>query len=142
MIRHILTFTLSLAIATPALAFDARCTPSSKQRIEAFEQAKDALFRGEFDRFDRIVNPFSGPRDQAVTDDLRRLSNSFPNGFRECAVVVQRRELPGFFQEVILFDTGGAPLGLYLQGAVLRGDSFVTDFSLSADLGAIIGRLE
>ncbi len=142
MIRHLLAITLSLSVVAPAEAFEARCTPSSKQTVEAFERAKDAFFRGEFDRFDRIVNPFSGPRNQAAADDLRGLSNSFPNGFRECAVVVQRRELPGFFQEVVLFDTGGAPVGLYLQGAVLRGKSFVTDFALSANLGEIIARLE
>ncbi|MEL6644465.1 MAG: hypothetical protein AAFQ79_11050 [Pseudomonadota bacterium] len=122
---------VAVSAATAAQANDARCRPNPSKTVPAFETAKDALLRGEYDRFFGAVQPFGNRGDPERVKAVQRFGNTFPNGFRECASVVFRSEGPGLFQEVVLFDTGSAPLALYLRGARFRGDVVVIDFALS-----------
>lgn len=59
------------------------------------------------------------------------LQRLMPNGIKGCATVVHRFEPPGFYQEVVFFDTGSGPLGLYLSAATFGGDLKVIYFAYS-----------
>ena len=56
------------------------------------------------------------------------MERTFPQGLPSCASVVLRREAPGYAQEVALFDTGGVPLALYLEAALLNGEMTIMSF--------------
>ncbi|MEO1788224.1 MAG: hypothetical protein AAFR34_00835 [Pseudomonadota bacterium] len=140
-----LSFVAALLVALAAgaaQANDANCRPNPARTVDAFETAKDALLRGEFDRFFTTVQPFGNRSDPDRMRAAQRFSNTFPNGFRECASVVFRSEAPGLFQEIVLYDTGGAPLALYLRGARFRRDVIIIDFALSDRATEVIDLLE
>ena len=73
---------------------------------------------------------------------VQRFENTFPNGFRECASIVFRSEAPGLFQEIVLYDTGGPPLALYLRGARFRDEIRVIDFVLSDSPTEVVNLLQ
>lgn len=137
-------FAAAMAVfgASAVWANDARRRPNPARTVPAFETAKDALLRGEYDRFFSAVRPFGSSLNPERAKSVQRFSNTFPNGFRECASVVFRSEAPGLFQEVVLFDTGGAPLALYLRGARFRGEVIVIDFALSDRAAEAVDLLE
>lgn len=125
-----------------AQANDARCKPNPTNTVADFETAKDAMLRGEYDRFYEVVTPFVQNREARKAELLEPLRRAFPNGFRECASVVFRKQKPALFQEVILFDTGAGPLGLYLQGAQFRGDIKIIHFAYSDTPSDMIEKLK
>ncbi|MEM9476648.1 MAG: hypothetical protein AAGA71_15240 [Pseudomonadota bacterium] len=141
--RHlILSGLAAVFLATPVVADRPVCDPNPRRTVEDFETAKDALLRGEFDRFFDAVQPFDRAADPSRLRAVQRFENTFPNGFRECASVVFRSEAPGLFQEIVLYDTGAQPLALYLRGARFRDEIRVIDFVLSDSPTEVVNLLQ
>lgn len=116
---------LAALAAGPALA---KCEPNPADPVPAFEAAKEALLDGAYDAFLRTVLPLNedplGDRESLVG----AMERTFPDGLPSCASIVLRREEPGYAQEVVLFETGGVPLALYMEAALLGGEMTVMSF--------------
>ena len=104
------------------------CEPSPADPVPAFEAAKQALLDGAYDDFLRTVQPLNADPLADREALVGAMERTFSQGLPSCASVVLRREAPGYAQEVALFDTGGVPLALYLEAALLNGEMTIMSF--------------
>ncbi len=131
MTRWIAAGVLVIGLVGAAVAQEPVCDPSADKTVPVFEEAKSAMLTGDYDRFYRQVTPYVANPDEKRASLIGPLQRLMPNGFEGCATIVHRFEPPGLYQEVVFFDTGKGPLGLYLSAAMFDGELRIIFFSYS-----------
>lgn len=129
--RFIAAALVTVGLASPALAETPVCDPPADQPVPVFEEAKAAMLAGDYDRFYELVTPYVSNPEEKQASLIGPLQRLMPKGFEGCATVVHRFEPPGLYQEVVFYDTGRGPLGLYLSGAIFDGAVRIIFFSYS-----------
>lgn len=131
MTRFLAVLVLGLGQAGAALAQGAACSPNADNPIPVFEEAKSAMLAGDYDRFYELVTPYVANPEEKRASLMGPLQRLMPKGFKGCATVVHRFEPPGLYQEVVFYDTGSGPLGLYLSATVFGGEPRIIFFAYS-----------
>ena len=115
---------LAIAAAVlPGLALAGVCGPDREADIEVFEQAKAAFFDTDYRTFADIAGDFFPGIDARYDSLFGQLERAIPDGYDRCETVLQRREAPGFHQELIFYFPKGspAPMALLLIAAEWAG---------------------
>lgn len=141
---------MKLALSTLAgLAFSASmataCEPTGPDDIPLIETLKDAFFASDYVTFAQRMGPFFPQIDQQFDGLFGPLQDVFPEGFVRCETVLQRREAPGFYQDLVLMypkSSPETPLALLLI-AVDPGDGIkLLEFNYNTNVSVVLGELK
>lgn len=141
-LRLLFILAAALAPAATALAQDAACENGPRDAVPAFEAAKSAMLRGDYEAFYALATPHVPDAESRKSQLIGPLQRALPDGFRSCWTVVERFEDPGLYQDVTFFDSGAGPVGLYLLGAVYRGEITIMHFAYSQVPSDMLGNLK
>ncbi|NNF24567.1 MAG: hypothetical protein HKN63_07160 [Rhodobacteraceae bacterium] len=130
-LRPLFGLAAALATATTALAQDAPCENAQTDAVPAFEAAKSAMLQGDYETFYKLSTPHVPDAESRKPQLIGPLQSALPGGFKSCWTVVERFEEPGLYQDVTFFDSGAGPVGLYLLGAVYKGEITIMHFAYS-----------
>ncbi|MCG6884477.1 MAG: hypothetical protein LJE62_12055 [Silicimonas sp.] len=138
---------LALTIAAtvlPGLALAGVCGPDRDTDIDVFEQAKAAFFDTDYREFSRILGDFFPDLDARYDSLFGGLERAIPEGYDRCETVLQRREAPGFHQEMIFYFPKGspAPMALLLIAAEVDGKTRMVEFNYNTSLSEVFSELK
>ena len=120
----------------------AACDPSTSNDVPSFEIAKEAFLQADYEGFFQAMGPyFPGTEYEPTFGQVRVV---FPNPYRHCRTVLQRREAPGFYQELVFYFPAGsdAPLALLLIGAEVDGQVNLIEFSFNTNISDVLDDLK
>jgi len=129
-------------VANPAFA--GPCGNSTEFDIALFEDAKTAFLASDYDEFAVLAGPYF-PDLQADPDSLfGALKNALPGGFDRCVTVLQRREAPGFHQDLALYFPRGfdAPIALLLIAVIVDGEPLLIEFNYNTSVSGVLEELK
>lgn len=127
-----------------APAFAGVCGADSDRDIPLFEEAKEAFLAAEYERFVEIAGPYFPDLKENFDDYFGQIQVVFPNGFDRCQTVLQRREAPGFHQDVIFYFPKGskAPLALLMIAADVDGEARMIEFNYNTSISDVLSDLK
>ena len=121
------------------------CEPTGPRDIPYLESMKDAFFAADYVTFAQRMGPFFPQIDQQFEGLFGPLQEVFPDGFTRCVTVLQRREEPGFYQDLVLvYPTSSpeTPLALLLI-AVDPGDGIkLLEFTYNTNVSVVLRELK
>ena len=118
------------------------CGPDTPQDIAYFEDAKSAFLQADYRAFFDGMGPYFPGVDFDATFGQARVV--FPNPFTHCRTVLQRREEPGFYQDLVLYFPAGsdAPLALLLVGTKVDGQVNLIEFTFNTNISEVLDSLK
>ena len=118
------------------------CAPNTSDDIASFEAAKAAFLRADYEGVFNSMGPYFPGTDYDQTFGQVRVV--FPMPFKHCRTVLQRREKPGFLQELVFYFPAGseAPLALLLIGAEVDGQVNLIEFSFNTNISDVLDNLK
>lgn len=118
------------------------CGPDASDDIASFETAKEAFLQADYETFFNGMGPYFPGTDYAETFGQVRVV--FPNPYKRCRTVLQRREKPGFYQDLVLYFPAGsdAPLALLLVGAEVDGQVNLIEFTFNTSISDVLDSLK
>ena len=133
-----------LFLFLPLTALAQSCDPSTDADIPVFEDAKTAFLRTDYRAFANLVDDYIPNMDEQFKGLFEPLDVFEPQGFDRCRTILQRREDPAFYQEVILYFPKGSavPLALHLIGAEVDGEIRVLEFTYNSAISAVLDKLQ
>ncbi len=134
---------LSLALSMPSQVAAQTCPPSTEADLPVFEDAKTAFFRTDYRAFANLVDEYVPNMDAQFDTLFGPLEVFEPRGYESCRTILQRREKPSFFQEVVFYFPRGAdgPIALHLVGTEIDGEVQVLEFTYNSSVGAVLSGL-
>ena len=139
--KLLITTALCFAAGT---AFAGSCGNSTEADIPLFEIAKTAFLASDYDEFSAIAGPYF-PDLQKDPDSLfAALKNVLPGGFERCVTVLQRREAPGFHQDLVLYFPHGfaVPIALLMIAVVIDGEPRMIEFNYNTNVSGVLEELK
>ncbi len=136
-----LTLLFSL-LASPALADI--CGPNKDTDLAVLEEAKAAFLATEYERFADIAGNYFPDVKTNFDQYFGQIQVVFPNGYDRCETVLQRREAPGFYQDLVFYFPKGsdAPMALLLIAARVDGEIKMIEFSYNTSISAVLEELK
>ncbi len=109
-----------------------------------FETAKTAFKSGDYRTFTRIVGNFFPDLKDNYDGYFGKLDELFPEGYDRCTTILQRREDPGFYQDMVLFFPKGydAPMAVLLIGAKIDGEVRMIEFNYNTNISGVLDELK
>ena len=119
------------------------CNPSTPADIPLFEAAKTAFLKTDYRAFANLVDDYIPSIDSQFDALFGPLDAFEPQGYDRCRTIVQRREDPGFYQDIVLYFPKGSavPLALHLAGAEVDGTVRVLEFTYNTSISAVLDKL-
>ena len=119
------------------------CGPDRDTDIPEFELAKARFLKGDYDGFGQALGPLFQSELPGYADDFANFKSVFAGTFQSCHTVLQRREEPGFHQEVIFYfdDVVQGPVAMYLSGIVVDGEFHMVEFLFNTEVGGVLDAL-
>ena len=139
--KHSVTASLaSLAICSAGITHAAVCGPDTEADIPHLEAMKESFLTAEYLRFAEQAGPYFPDLAKNVKDYLGQVMVVFPNGFESCETVLQRREDPGFYQDVVFFYPAGspAPVALLLVAVAAQGEVRLIEFTFNTAISDVL----
>ncbi|MEL6573078.1 MAG: hypothetical protein AAFQ64_15545 [Pseudomonadota bacterium] len=146
MIQKLLfSVTTALAlVAGPSALHAAACGPDRDADIPIFEDLKSLFIEGDYAGYIDKLGPLYRSSVSDLNQQMVQFGQVFPNGFDVCETVLQRREAPGFSQDIIVFSMKDSPdelVAMHLVGIRVAGKFTVASFNFNTDLGLVFGGL-
>ncbi len=132
-----LALALSPLAALPALAQDAACTLAGGTPIAEVE-AVNALVKAA--NFDELSAALAVTINGLAPDVFDGLKGAYPEPFTSCTTLVQRLDVGGLSQHVVVFE-GANPLFVYWAAAPYAGQSGVVSFNMDSTFGPVMEML-
>ena len=138
---YIVLFSLVMS-ATQSLA--GVCGLDRDADIALLEHAKSAFLSADYREFVTIAGPYFPDLDENFNDYFGQIQIVFPNGFDRCETVLQRRESPGFHQDLIFYFPKGspAPMALLLIAAEVDGKTVLVEFTYNTSISDVLSDLK
>lgn len=139
--RYIIAAAIA-AFSTPANA--GPCGADLTGDIPLFEEAKAAFLAADYKSFVDIAGPYFPDLESNFDDYFGQIQVVFPNGFDSCATVLQRREEPGFLQDLVFYFPAGspAPMALLLIATEVDGQYRLIEFTYNTSISAVLDDLK
>ena len=133
---------LTIGVADEAAA--AVCGPDRASDLPYLETLKAAFLDADYPRFAELAGPYFPDLVEKVTDYFGQLMVVFPNSFRSCETILQRREAPGFHQEVVFYFPAGssAPVALLLVAVEAEGEVRLVEFNFNTSISDVLGDIK
>lgn len=134
----------ALAMIAANAAHAGPCGPDRSEDIPLLEEAKAAFLVAEFETFVDIAGPYFPDLKDNFNDYFGQIQVVFPNGFDSCHTVLQRREAPGFHQDLIFYFPAGspAPMALLLIATEVGGETKLVEFTYNTSISAVLDDLK
>lgn len=133
----VLTMAAATLGALPALAQNAVCTLDGGAPVAEVE-AVNALVREA--KFDDLAAALSVVITGLAPDAFDGLKGAYPAAFTSCTTLVQRQDLGGLSQHVVVFE-GANPLFVYWAAAPFQGKTGIISFNMDSTFGPIMEML-
>lgn len=139
--KYFIAAVLSFA-ANSALA--GACDNSTEADIPLFEEAKTDFLTGRFQKFADDAGAYFPDLQSNYPNYFGAIEQRFPNGFDRCVTILQRREAPGFYQELVFYFEDGlnAPITLLLIGAGIGSDTVLIEFTFNSNISTVMEELK
>ncbi|WP_411892394.1 hypothetical protein [Yoonia sp. SDW83-1] len=127
----------------PLSALAQSCDPSTDADIPVFEEAKTAFLRTDYRAFANLVDDYIPTMDAQFKGLFGPLDAFEPQGYDRCRTILQRREEPAFYQEIVLYFPKGSavPLALHLTGAEVDGEIRMLEFTYNTSISTVLDKL-
>lgn len=130
--------------ATTSVAGAGVCGPDRDTDIPVIERAKEAFLTTNYREFIDIGGDMFPGFEQSFDSLFGPIQEVFPNGYERCETILQRREEPGFHQELVFFFPKGfdGPVTLHLIVAEVAGEMRMISFNYNTAIGEVLGGLK
>ncbi|MGL4238015.1 hypothetical protein [Tabrizicola sp.] len=127
--------TLGLLALGPVAAHAEGCAPDEGIAVPEIEAMNQLLLNKDFDGFSAAVEEVIGIK---ITGDMKPVAEIFVEGFDGCATIVQRVDVGGMVQHVVVFNGKPGPLYGYWM-AIPRDDGVrIMSFIVHTDLDKVM----
>lgn len=137
-----LSLVLTVAAASlgclPALAQEAVCALDGGVPVAEVE-AVNALVREA--RFDDLAAALAATITGLAPEAFDGLKSAYPGPFSHCTTLVQRVDVGGLTQHVVVFE-GDNPLFVYWAAATFQGKTGVVSFNMDSTFGPVLEMLK
>jgi hypothetical protein len=125
-------------------AFAGACDNSTDFDIPLFEDAKTLFLASDYDEFSVLAGPYFPDLQEDPDSLFGALKNALPGGFDRCTTVLQRRESPGFHQELALFFPRGfvGPVALMMIAVLVDGEPRMIEFTYNTNVSGVLEELK
>lgn len=123
--------------ALPALAQEAACTLAGGTPV-AEAEAMNALVKAA--KFDDLATALAATIGGLAPTAFDGVKGAYPQAFDSCTTVVQRQDVGGLSQHVVVFE-GANPLFVYWAVANFGGKTGVISFNMDSTLGPVLKML-
>ena len=120
------------------------CDNSTEIDIPLFEEAKTAFLASDYDKFAVLAGSYFADLEKDPDSLFGALKNALPGGFDRCVTVLQRRESPGFHQDLVLYFPRGfeGPIALLLIAVVVDGEPRLIEFNYNTNVSGVLEDLK
>lgn len=120
------------------------CGDDQDADLALFEEAKAAFLAADYEAFVDLAGPYFPDLKQNFSDYFGQIQVVFPNAFDRCQTVLQRRESPGFYQDLVFYFPKGsdAPMALLLVAAEVDGVPRLIEFTYNTSLSEVMTDLK
>lgn len=120
------------------------CGPQQDEDIVLFEAAKAAFLAADYEKFVELAGDYFPDLESNFDNYFGQIQVVFPNGFDSCATVLQRREEPGFYQDLVFYFPAGskAPMALLLVAARVDGEIKLVEFNYNTSISDVLSDLK
>ncbi|MBI1417687.1 MAG: hypothetical protein GC146_10740 [Limimaricola sp.] len=136
---------LSLALTAGAATAGTVCALDKAIEVPLFHAAEASLMRGDFAGFFSVMqdNGLVDSNSNDVRTAIQSLRNLAPQGFDFCRVTVQRHDVGGAMQEIVVFHAPGErfPLFLYLAAMSNGEKDEIMAFRVGFDFREAVDKL-
>jgi hypothetical protein len=134
----------AVAIFAAGAAHAGACGPDRESDIALIEEAKRAFLESDYDEFVRIAGPYFPNLANEFDAYFGPLQRVIPQGFDRCETVLQRREAPGFNQELVFYFPKGspAPMALHIVVAEVDGEHRIVEFTYNTSISDVLDELK
>jgi len=129
-------------LANSALA--GPCGNPTEADIPLFEEAKTAFLASDFKQFAELAGPYFLDLKEDPDSLFGPLMNVLPGGFDRCVTVLQRREAPGFNQDLVLYFPRGleGPIALLMIAVIVDGEPRLIEFNYNTNVSGVLEELK
>ena len=134
---------VSIALAgTPVFA--GVCGEDTGRDLPLMEAAKEAFLKADYPGFVEIAGSYFPDLKDNYNQYFGQLQVVFPNGFTRCVTVLQRREEPGFHQDLVFFYPAGsaAPMALLMVVAEVGGEMAMVEFTYNTGISEVLDEIK
>ena len=116
------------------------CGNSTDADIPLFEDSKTAILASDYDKFATLAGAYFPDFEKDPDSILGAFKNTLPGGFDRCITVLQRRESPGFHQDLVLFFPRGfvGPIAVLLIAVVVDGEPKLIEFNFNTNVSGVL----
>ena len=133
-----------LFVLLAGTAWAGPCGPDRETDVPVLEDAKAAFLDADYRAFTTIAGAYFPDIEENFDNYFGQIQVVFPNGYVSCHTVLQRREEPGFFQDLVFYIPEGydAPMALLLIAAEVDGEAKLIEFSYNTSISAVLEELK
>lgn len=120
------------------------CGPALDHDIVLLEAAKAAFLAADYTKFAEMAGDYFPDLETNFDNYFGQIQVVFPNGYDRCQTVLQRREDPGFYQDLVFYFPKGsdAPMALLLIAAKVGSDIRLIEFTYNTSISAVLDELK
>lgn len=121
-------------------AHSATCGADRESDIPELEALKSAFLDADYRRFAELAGPYFPDLVENLNGYFGQMMVVFPNPFPSCETVLQRREDPGFYQDVVFYYPAGAnaPVALLLVAVRAEGVVRLVEFTFNTAISDVL----
>ena len=135
---------LAALLASSSVTFAGVCGPDRDDDILVMEASKAAFLAADYRKFVEIGGNYFPDLESNFNNYFGQIQVVFPNGFDRCVTILQRREAPGFHQDVVFFYPKGfdAPVTLHLVAAQVGEGFRLIEFTYNTNISDVLDGLK
>ncbi len=133
-----------ISVFAASAAFSGECGGDRAADIPVFEEAKSAFLASDYVRFVDAIGDYFPDVEQNFDAYFGQLERALPDGFSRCATILQRREEPGFAQDLVLYFPKGSdsPMALLLIAAEVDGAYRMIEFTYNTSISSVLEEIK
>lgn len=138
------TCVAAAAFCATGKSYAAVCGPDTPGDIPYLETLKSAFLDADYRRFAELAGPYFPDLMENLNGYFGQMMVVFPNRFPSCETVLQRREEPGFFQDVVFYYPAGspAPVALLLVAVKAQGEVRLIEFTFNSSISEVLSDIK
>ena len=133
------SFTLA-AILAGSQGIGGTCGPDNADDIPYLEDLKADFLNADYAEFAKRAGPYFPDLAENARDYFGQVMVVFPSPFPACATILQRREDPGFYQDLVFYFPAGssAPVALLLIAARAEDKVHLIEFTFDTSISDVL----
>ncbi len=120
------------------------CGPERDADLPLLEDAKAAFLAADYALFAELAGPYFHDLADNYDAYFGPIERLIPQGFVRCTTILQRREAPGFHQDLVFFFADGVdgPVAVLMVSAEVDGEERMIEFSYNTNISDVLSDLQ